>query len=216
MLEVSSGKRTFVSRSPSVFGPPSWSRDGKWLAYGDQAKEKDKTELMIAAADGNAAKSFGTFAEKITLEWSPTQSQLAVATSTFAGDPLVEHLRLIDVPSGKVRTLTKDNLAAYFWSPDGTRILYARRRLDSFLWTWCIVDIADGKVHEVVQYFDQYALSHRLWSPDSKHFVFTGSAGSDAHPATAIRSPSVYVVEATSGATPKAIADGHVAFWSPR
>lgn len=228
LLNVDSGKRTFVSRSPSAFGPPSWSHDGKWLAYGDQAKEKDKTELMIAAADGSAAKSFGTFPEKITLEWSPTHSQLAVATSAFAGDPLVEDLRLIDVPSGKVRTLTKDNFAAYFWSPDGTRILYARRKFDSFLWTWCIVDIATGKIHEVsdflparpmlivFQYFDQYALSHRLWSPDSKRFVFTGSAGSDAHPATAIRTPSVYVVDATSKATPQVIADGHVAFWSPR
>ncbi len=228
MLDVGSGKRTLVSRSPSVFGPPSWSHDGKWLAYGDQAKEKDKTELMIASADGSGAKSFGTFPEKITIGWSPTRPQVAVATSAFAGDPLVENLRLIDVPSGKVRTLTKDNFAAYFWSPDGARILYARRKLDSFLWTWCVVDIADGKVHEVIdflparpmlivfQYFDQYALSHRLWSPDSKRFVFTGSAGPDAHPATAIRNPSVYVVDATSRATPKAIADGHIAFWSPR
>lgn len=228
MLDVGSGKRTFVSRSPSVFGPPSWSHDGKWLAYGDQAKEKDKTALMIAAADGSAAKSLGTFPEKITMEWSPTQPQLAIATSSFASDPLVEHLRLIDVPSGKVRTLVKEHFAAYFWSPDGSRILYARRKPDSFLWTWCVVEVADSKVHEIVdflparpmlivfQYFDQYALSHRLWSPDSKHFVFTGSAGPDAHPATAIRSPSVYVVDATSHATPKVVADGHIAFWSPR
>lgn len=231
MLDVGSGKRTVVSRSPAVFGPPSWSQDGKWLAYGDQAKEKDKTvktELMIAGADGSSAKSLGTFPEKITIEWSPTQPQLAVATSSFADDPMVENLQLINVPSGKVRTLVKEHLAAYFWSPDGNHILYARRKLDSFLWTWCIVDVADGKISEVVdflparpmlivfQYFDQYALSHRLWSPDSKHFVFTGSAGLDAHPATAIRSPSLYIIDATSHATPKSVADGHIAFWSPR
>jgi TolB protein len=231
MLDVGSGKRTFVSRSPAVFGPPSWSQDGKWLAYGDQAEEKDKTAktaLMIAAADGSAAKSLGTFPEKITMEWSPTQPQLAIATSSFADDPMVENLQLIDVPSGKVRSLVKEHLAAYFWSPDGNRILYARRKLDSFMWTWCIVDVTDGKISEVVdflparpmlivfQYFDQYALSHRLWSPDSKHFVFTGSAGLDAHPAAAIRNPSVYVTDATEHATPKSVADGHIAFWSPR
>jgi TolB protein len=231
MVDVGSGKRTMVSRAPAVFGPPSWSPDGKWLAYGDQVEQKDtaaKTALMVATADGSDAKSIGTFPEKITIEWSPTQPQIAIATSAFAEDPIVENLQLVDVPSGKVRMLVKEPLAGYFWSPDGTRILYARRKPDSFLWTWCIVDVTDGKIAEVVdflparpmlivfQYFDQYALSHRLWSPDSKHFVFSGSAGPDAHPATAIRSPAVYIVEAKAHATPKSIADGHIAFWSPR
>ncbi len=91
-----------------------------------------------------------------------------------------------------------------------------------------MVEAANGKAYEVVdfapsrpliqvfQYFDQYALSHRLWSPDSQHFVFTGSAGKEAHPTTALRSPTVYVVRATARATPKALSDGHVAFWSPQ
>jgi len=228
LLEVSSGKRTTVSRSPSVFGPPSWSRDGKWLAYGDTAKEQEKTALMIAAADGTTPKSVGTFPARITMEWSPTQSQLAIASSSFPGDPLIENLQLVDIDSGKIRQLVKGNLAAYFWSPDGKRILYAGRKPNSVLWTWSIVDVEDSKIHEVTdfipsrptllvfQYFDQYALSHRVWSPDSKHFTFAGSAGTELHPAVAAQNPSVYVVEAKAKATPKSLADGAVSFWSPQ
>lgn len=227
LLEVASGKRTFVSRSPSVFGPPSWSHDSQWLVYGDKAKEKDKTTLMVASADGSTPKPLGTFPERITMEWSSTHPLLAVAASSFVGDPLIEDLQLIDVPSGKTRTLVKGNFAAYFWSPDGQHILYAKRKLDSILWTWFVVDVKDGKIHEVAdfiparplllvfQYFDQYALSHRLWSPDSKRFVFTGSAGPNAHPAMAAQSPSVFVVEAADHSIPNSVANGHIAFWSP-
>ena len=228
LLDVESGKRHLLSRTPAAFGPPSWSHDNKWLAYGDEAKEGEKALLMVAPADGSSPKSFGVVPERIALEWSPNQPLLAVATSSFVGDPLLEELRLIDVPSGKTRTVVKDHFVAYFWSPDGERILYVKRKLDTGLWTWAVVEVKDGKTYEVVdfvpsrplllvfQYFDQYALSHRFWSPDSKRFVFTGSVGADTPPAMALHSPTVYAVEATQHATPKALADGHIAFWSPQ
>ncbi|MGE0825974.1 MAG: hypothetical protein AB7G75_15245 [Candidatus Binatia bacterium] len=228
LLDIDKGKRTLVSRAPSAFGPPSWSRNGKWLAYGNQGKEQDKTDLMIATADGTSAKSFGAFSTRITMEWSPTQSQLAVASSPFEAAPLLDNLQLVDVSSGKTRMLVQDNLTAYFWSPDGKRILYAKKQADSFLWTWVIIEVASGKTYDVVdflpsrpltmvfQYFDQYALSHRLWSPDSQHFTFSGSAGQDAHPAKAIREPAVYVVDAKPNASPRMLSEGAIAFWSPR
>jgi TolB protein len=228
VLEVENGKRSLVSRAPAAFGPPSWSSDGKWLAYGDIDKNGTKTTLMIATADGSTPKAFGTLPEKLALEWSPTQPVLAVATSSFVGDPLLDELRLIDVSSGKTRTIIKEQFAAYFWSPNGKRILYAKRKHDTDLWTWAVAEVGEGMSHEVVdfapsrpllqvfQYFDQYALSHRVWSPDSQSFVFTGSAGADANPAVALRNPTVYAVSAAVHATPKALSDGPIAFWSPQ
>jgi TolB protein len=183
---------------------------------------------MVAAGDGSAPKSFLALPEKIAMEWSPTQPLLAVAASSFAGDPLLDELRLIDVSSGKTHTLVKESFAAYFWSPDGSRLLYAKRKRDTELWTWAVVEVKGGKTYDVVdfapsrpqiqvfQYFDQYALSHRVWSPDGKHFVVTGSAGANAHPASALRNPNVYAVAASPQATPKILSDGHIAFWSPQ
>lgn len=226
LINIESGKRQIVSLAPAAFGPPSWSSDGRWLAYGDHTKEK--ATVMIASADGSTPKSMGVFPEKIALEWSPTHPVLAVASSSFIGDPLLEELKVIEVASGKTRTLVKDNFAAYFWSPDGTRILYAKRKLGTDLWAWAVVEVKDGKTYEVVdfvpsrplllvfQYFDQYALSHRIWSPDSKHFVFAGAAGANARPEDGLRTPAVYTVEAIAHAKAKSIAEGHIAFWSPR
>jgi TolB protein len=228
VVDIDSGKRIVVSRDPAAFGPPSWSSDGKWLAYGNQSKGIEKADLIIAAADGSAPKSFGTLPEKIALEWSPTQPVLAVATSTFVGDPLLEELKIIDIPSGKTRTVVKDHFAAYFWSPDGERILYAKRKLGSDLWAWAVADVKAGKTYEIVdfvpsrplllvfQYFDQYALSHRLWSPDGKHFVFAGAAGPGVRPAEGLHNPTVYIADAVEHAKAKVLAQGHIAFWSPQ
>lgn len=228
LIDVESGKRQLVNRDPAAFGPPSWSSDGHWLAYGGRGKNKEKSNLMVARADGSSPKSLGALPEKIALEWSPTQPVLAVATSSFVGDPLLQELKLVEVPSGKTRTVVKDNFAAYFWSPNGERILYAKRTLGTDTWTWAVVNVQTGKTYDVVdffpsrplllvfQYFDQYALSHRLWSPDSKQFVFVGAIGADTHPLEALQNPTVYTVEAVAQAKPKSLTEGHIAFWSPQ
>ena len=226
LLNIESGQRKTVSHSPASFGAPSWSFDSQWIAYGDD--QQLPVSLMIAPADGSSPKPFASVSERIAIGWSPTHALVAVATTPLVGGSVFEELRLIDVASGQVRRLVKDHFAAYFWSPNGKRIVYARRRPGSRLGTWVVVDVASGQTSDVIdfapsrtlsqvfQYFDQYALSHRLWSPDSERFVFVGSAGLDAHPLLAVRYPQVYVVEAKEQASPQVVADGHIAFWSPR
>ena len=126
------------------------------------------------------------------------------------------------------RIFIEDNFAAFFWSPDGARILYAKRHLDREYWTWVVVDIRNGKSIPVVnfipsraqilvfRYFDQYALSHRLWSPDSQFFTFSGHVGANLDPAQGFRNPFVYVVPVSENTIPQQLSDGHMAFWSPQ
>ena len=237
VVAIPTGERHLVSRSPAAFGPPSWSFDGKWLAYGNTVEGQEKASLMIATGDGSQPESVALVPERIALEWSPTHPLLAIATTSFVGNPLFEEIRLFDVASGTLQTLIKDNLAAFFWSPDGTRILYAKRNLDRADWTWVVVDVHSRKSVPVVnfipsrpqllvfQYFDQYALSHRLWSPDSRFFTFSGHTSTNPDPAPGFRRPSVYVVPVTEDAenatdatdtTPQRLSDGHIAFWSPQ
>lgn len=226
LLDIESGQRKTVSHSPASFGAPSWSFDSRWMAYGDGRQRP--VSLMIAPADGSSPKPFARVSQRIAIGWSPTQTLVAVATTSVPGGAVFEELRLIDIASGQIRRLVTEPFIAYFWSPDGQRIVYARRRPGSRLGTWVVVSVASGQTSEVIDfapsrtlsqvfhYFDQYALSHRLWSPDSQRFVFAGSAGSDADPLLGLRHPQVYVVEAKAQAIPQVVADGHIAFWSPR
>ena len=228
LLNIENGTTKIVSPTPASFGAPSWSFDNKWMAYGDEQQAQSPVALMVAPADGGEPQAFADVSQRLALGWSPTESRIVVATTSFMDGSVYEELQLIDIPSGETRTLLKDHFAAYFWSPNGKRILYARRQPGSPFGTWVVVDVDSGKSTDIIdfspsrpltqvfQYFDQYALSHRLWSPDSRHFVFAGSAGSDSHPSTALQSPGVYVVEAIPQATPQLLSDGPIAFWSPR
>jgi TolB protein len=55
-------------------------------------------------------------------------------------------------------------------------------------------------------YFDQYALSHRLWSPDSSALVLPIQVQDEAR---------IFVVP-VSGGQPQEIAVGDMAFWSQK
>ena len=226
VVAVPTGERHLLSRSPSIFGPPSWSFDGQWLAYGNTREGREKAALMIAAGDGSRPESVALVPRRMALEWSPTQPLLAIATTSFIRAPLFEEVRLFDVTSGALHPLIQEPVAAFFWSPDGTRILYATRNRYRAHWTWMVVDVQSRTSRPVVdfipsrpqlmvfQYFDQYALSHRLWSPDSRFFTFSGQTR--PNPGHGVQGPSVYVVPVTKDATPQRLSDGHIAFWSPQ
>src|SRR5262249_45137348 len=64
LLDVESGKRSLVSRAPAAFGPPSWSSDGKWLAYGDAGKNGQKLPPRLPQPKGSAPSPLGLFPKR--------------------------------------------------------------------------------------------------------------------------------------------------------
>jgi TolB protein len=69
-----------------------------------------------------------------------------------------------------------------------------------------VVRLADSFVGQLLPYFDQYALSHPFWSPDSASIVLplVNPSGQD----------QVAVIPA-DGSDPRPLADGSRGFWSP-
>ena len=68
------------------------------------------------------------------------------------------------------------------------------------------VRLSETFVGQLLPYFDQYALSHRLWSPDSADLVLP-LVGDDGL-------THISIVPAAGG-EPRVIADGEIAFWAP-
>ena len=71
------------------------------------------------------------------------------------------------------------------------------------------------------QFFDQYAYSHSLWSPDSRSLVFAGQLAAGAVTASATAHPGhagshIIVVDTQSAASAEIIAPGVLGFSSPR
>ena len=143
-------------------------------------------------------------------------------------------LRLIDAASGEVRTLLDGFVVGFWWSPDGRTIaaLRVQPAIGSASGAspapsptpvdnephLVFVDVASGMVRSqpVVQpgqrfietfliYFDQYALSHRIWAPDSSSFLLP-EALPDGSTQLTVRFPD--------GEPPVAL-EGDIGFWSP-
>jgi len=73
----------------------------------------------------------------------------------------------------------------------------------------------------VFRFFDQYAYSHPPWSPDSNSLVFSGRVDPEAITAAfgsegGAQGNHIVVLGAAPDSSPLVIAEGLIAFWSPR
>jgi TolB protein len=191
-------------------------------------------EVVVAAPDGSNEHSMVVYGQT-ALMFDPVGGELASIGSSdpkdLAGFPLGP-LRLIDPASGDVRTLIDGYVVAFWWSPDGKTIAALRVQpsivsaspsgepsQDATTEVRLIfVDVASGKtlsqpmiapserfVSSFLAYFDQYALSHRIWAPDSSAILMS-EAGDDGLTRATVRYPD--------GSDP-VVLDGEMAFWSP-
>lgn len=125
-------------------------------------------------------------------------------------------------------------MLAFFWSPDSDQIAYvtttavspgsfsakmSSARQGTGGLSWSVLDVESGAVRSygsfvpteqmlyVLTYFDQFAQSHRLWSPDSRHLVYSEmTANSEA---------MISLLDTTQETSvPLFIAEGLVGIWS--
>ena len=172
--------------------------------------------------------------------WSRDGKLLAVASSSrifsYQGSPyLLLYRTLIVIPQDetKSRLQIAEDIIAYFWSPDGTKIAFAILTKTQGVLRWMVLDVADGSVWPLVefrpssdqlvmlQFFDQYAYSHSLWSPDSELLVFAGTLHGGPPQASLSafgrsQASEIIVVNASHDPSPVSIATGRLASWSPR
>jgi TolB protein len=144
-------------------------------------------------------------------------------------------LKLTDPGTGKVRTLLEGPVVAFFWSPDGrtiAAILPSRPGDDpaspgtdtgtqapGVTARLAMVDVSTGAVrservvqlgvpfvNQLLPYFDQYALSHQLWSPDSASILL---------PLVDAAGQGQVVVVSAGDSEPRPVTGGAEGFWSP-
>ncbi|GIV83151.1 MAG: hypothetical protein KatS3mg052_0158 [Candidatus Roseilinea sp.] len=150
--------------------------------------------------------------------WSPNGRHIAYFTLAH----IAEHVRHHILPNA-------DTAARNGGSRDGAEIESEReaeeitelRALWFNLWVvdieqdehWLITTFepVEAFVNYFLPFFDQYALSHRIWSPDSDAIVLPMAKRDEAGD----ERPLIYVVPTPRrGGPPRPIAEGNMAFWS--
>ena len=210
-----------------IYRAPDLSRDGRHAAYISSVEQG--SSLLVG--DPNGA---GQFRELTPVDgygallWSPTEDVIAVADSSVQGAPGHGRLRLISPDGSEPRTLVEEPLVSFFWSPNGKLIAYVAIDIQRQSLVWKVVRASGGEPWELadfvptremltaLSFFDQYAHSHSVWSPDSTRLVFAGQAARAPGAANGA-SPnegSIYVINTEPGSLPREIANGTLAFWS--
>jgi TolB protein len=140
-------------------------------------------------------------------------------------DFAVGPLRLLGPDAESPRTLLDGIVLAFWWSPDGSTIAALRvqpvvpatpgrtRELRLLfvdaetgeIGAQAVVTLGRLFIDQLLPYFDQYALSHRLWAPDSSRFLLPIVDGEGV--------THLGVFDRTGG--DPVLLDGQAGFWSP-
>lgn len=139
--------------------------------------------------------------------------------STVALTPTAEidanSVSILDLETGEIDTASEDTSVGYFWSPDGESLLLLQLtgetgELDVSVWkdgeTTLLTTLIPplSFFGEVLQYFNQYAQSLQLWSPDSSRVALAGAVEGEE---------GIWVIP-TDGSDPSLIFDGDWVAWS--
>ena len=219
-------ERTSLDARSTSFRTPAWSPDSQQMAFVDGSIGADT--LVITDVQGDSKIEVDRVSILTVFLWSPSANEIAYTELTPArslGIPTYSGLAIFDVDSGDTRQITNREIAAFFWSPDGSMVAYVGIDRPTATISWYVNDRsgkAEKKLTDFVPsseqlfvmfaFFDQYAYSNNLWSPDGRSLVY---AGRDPD-ANGTGGTTIQVISIDGSSPPRVIAPGHLAFWSPK
>jgi hypothetical protein len=216
-----------MSRGRLPFKTPCWSPDEKHLAY--IANNNAESYLMVADPNGEHPKSIASLPiGESSFVWSPDSQHIAYSSAVIGADSVLHGIHIVDIADAESKRLSGEDVAAFFYSPDGKYLALIAVPPDRPFYQWEVIDLKNGKMRKLdmflatqeesvsYHYFDQLALSHAVWSPDSSEFVFAGvrllhepDAGGGPTP-----EPELWI-EPVDGRPPRSGPAGTLAFYSP-
>lgn len=197
------------------------------------AKGNDVGEvLVVGGIDGSLQTELLRVGSPTAFVVDPAERRLAVMSTPSASTlaltevepgPIqvleANRLVVVDLTAGEVTEVARGRAVAWFWSPDGERLLYSTQvdhegtiRLQWHAWdgsrsTSYRTFIPTGVFgRDYLAFFDQFARSHSFWAPDGSAFVYAG--GTDS-------SNRGIWVQPVAGDGPVRVALGEIASWSP-
>ncbi|MFQ3648073.1 MAG: hypothetical protein SNJ54_05865 [Anaerolineae bacterium] len=231
LLEVydiaTSTSRMIEGRSSGTFQTAAWSPVDDRLLYG--IPNSEQTTNLVVNQNGSVQTIAAGLSGAVAFAWSPDGTLIAYRTRTQRGlDPVI----VINARTGRVISSGGQDVFAFWWSPDSRKLAFLSvlRPGDAAMVSrepvqnapnvrvrWVVMDANSGALtpfepfvpnYELAyfaNYFDQFAVSHAIWSPDSRYIVYSEAIGPDGNQVT--------VLDTATNETFK-LADGRAGVWS--
>lgn len=220
-LEIKAGRTETVLESTGRYQAPLWLERGLVTLR----TQGDRTFLSVW--DGSSFADLGIV--RGGARFVGTGNRIAIQTGSNADSGGIQAmvqsvptipagvLTIVDLETGSFTSVTSSPSPVYQWDPSGTRLLFSTLENDpepALVWhVWEDGDIRDFEPYapdpswfqSFVPFFDQYAQSVSLWSPDGSAF---------AYPAIIDGEPRI-VVQDLDATVARNIAGGVWVAWAP-
>lgn len=169
ILHPFEGRRELVFDRGAQAAAPSFSPDGKWLAFFSTESESN-SNIYVTDANGKNPRQV-TFTKSIDTAptWAPTSREIAF-TSDRLGTP---QIFIMDREGSNIRRVSfggtyHDGPA---WAPTGDRIVYVSRVEAVF-----DLYVLDLRSNQIIKLTEGYSRNESpCWSPDGRHLIFSSN-----------------------------------------
>ncbi len=224
-----------LTQAPGRFSAPMWSPVDDRLLFGARSEDGATTDIVIVSPDGTSKPLVSGLTGQAAFAWSPDGNAVAytenqgtmLVVDAVSGEQIsrsaatgvlaffwspdsrhIAYVTLANEPGSITASDVKTDLAkmaaqgqelpGLSWSvlDVETRLAW---RSGSFMPTRDMIYL--------LSFFDQFAQSHRVWSPDSRHIVYSEM--------TAENRPVISIIDTTQQVpVPLSVADGFIGVWS--
>ena len=196
VMDNDGGNQQKLTNNPSRDTSPSWSPDGKRIAFQSDRDGNFNVEIYVIDADGSNPQNLtNNPTADYFPSWSPDGKRIvfsAVREGHFKnGLNLTFEIYVMDADGDNQQRLTENRKNDWFpsWSPDGERIAFAADRKGDFENFEIYVMDADGGNQQKLTENRVYDWSPS-WSPDGERIVFMSERDGN---------PQIYVMDADGG-----------------
>jgi TolB protein len=208
------GSKQPLPQTPGSFSAPGWVGDTQLFPV----LEGERQILRLFDGDGRSRRDATDFGSGVALGLSPDEERVAYIEIATGANPFALGPLLVESPAGTAEIA--DQAAAFFWSADGSRLLYLTPDVgsDDFGLRWNSWDGSTSIeferftptrtfIQQYLPFFGQYANSLTFLSPDANWFTFAGSIEG--------KGEGIWVQPIEANAPAVLIGPGEFSTWSP-
>ena len=203
---------------------PAWAPSGERFAFA--RLHRGSQSLSIMAGDGSERAVTALPRGNCALTWRPGREDIVFSIRDAGNSATEDGLWLVRIGAGEPVRLMGGEVGAFFCSPDGASIAFLSPTPIPGQSCWCVLEIRTRTIYRfapfyespelamMLMFFEQYGVSHRLWSSDGAALVLNGRVPANGTPPD-VAGNSIYVQSMRRAAHPVFIAAGALPSWRP-
>lgn len=227
-VRLEGGQATYatLAGAPAAdFRAPAWS--GRHGAVTLAVSQSDGSEIVLQSGPDDARQTIASTGSGPAFLWSPDGERLAFAARSPEFGGAYGPISVYRSDTESIDQVTDEPSLAFFWCPDGRRLLCTGGEMGGRMMNLQLVDTASAERSNLgwvrpsrdlmllLSHFDQYNQSVRLFSPAGDELVLAASIAQEQVNGSVPTVRQIIVRALAGDRVQEVAARGRLAFWRP-